>query len=82
MVHVKGATKCEWDYNVVIDTLAVVSFHALLKDSDVNGLGRDKAAVWQAVLPPSRTIADLANAESIAPVHLAEALQYRPRMEI
>jgi len=30
----------------------------------------------------ARAIADLAGAEQIAPVHLIEALQYRPRMEM
>ncbi len=38
------------------------------------------ARAYHRVLKLARTIADLAGAEQIAPQHLAEALQYRPRM--
>ena len=37
------------------------------------------ARAFHRVLKLARTIADLASAEGIAPTHLAEALQYRPR---
>ena len=37
------------------------------------------ARAYHRVLKLSRTIADLAGAGAIAPAHLAEALQYRPR---
>jgi len=37
---------------------------------------------YHRILKLARTIADLAGAENIATTHLAEALQYRPRMEI
>ena len=38
------------------------------------------ARAYHRVLKLARTIADLAGAGEIAPSHLAEALQYRPRM--
>jgi len=38
------------------------------------------ARAYHRVLKLARTIADLAGAEQIAPQHLAEALQYRPKV--
>jgi magnesium chelatase family protein len=39
------------------------------------------ARAYHRVLKLARTIADLADCEKISPNHLAEALQYRPRMK-
>ncbi|HLF87770.1 MAG TPA: magnesium chelatase, partial [Anaerolineales bacterium] len=38
------------------------------------------ARAYHRVLKLARTIADLAGEENIAPAHLAEALQYRPKL--
>ena len=38
------------------------------------------ARAYHRVLKLARTIADLAGEEKIVPTHLAEALQYRPKM--
>jgi magnesium chelatase family protein len=40
------------------------------------------ARAYHRVLKLARTIADLAGCETIAPQHLAEALQYRPRINV
>jgi magnesium chelatase family protein len=52
-----------------IATLSARAYHRVLK-----AISRGEIARWQC------TIANLAGEEKIAPTHLAEALQYRPKL--
>lgn len=40
------------------------------------------ARAYHRVLKLARTIADLSGEEDIAPSHVAEALQYRPKLDL
>ena len=66
----------------VIETVAEpdAAGRALLHDAaDAMQLS---ARAYHRVLKLSRTIADLAGVQQITPTHLAEALQYRPKLQI
>jgi magnesium chelatase family protein len=54
--------------------------HALMKTAMRQLQSTARAYHW--VLKLSRTIADLTGSEAITQVHLAEALQYRPKLEL
>lgn len=71
--------------NAEMHTAEVRKFCALddagrsLMKSAVNQM-KLSARAYHRILKLARTIADLAGAESITPSHLAEALQYRPKL--
>ena len=64
-----------WNYCQVEDS-AKGLLQAAMKQLNLSARG------FHRVLKLSRTIADLARAEAIGIVHLAEALQYRPRGQV
>jgi predicted ATPase with chaperone activity len=57
------------------------NFVCICDESDArNALAALSARAYHRVLKLARTIADLARDEKIAPTHLAETLQYRPKL--
>ncbi len=71
--------KTRWSVDPGIDIVGLLdeTSHSLMK-SAMSQL-QLSARAYHRVLKLARTIADLAGAENIAPAHLAEAIQYRPR---